>query len=185
MGMRSGWRGAPFVDSTYGIWGGGSGERGRSNRTITTWSATRRTHSNRRSTRRRWWFGKATAAWTFTKVTGERRWLTCGKLRLAYGEAGNEPPPYVTSLTYFSQIFGGIAQGTGETPTQNGFGGLLTGGQKPADVLRPERSKELEAGVDLGLLQDRADAQITYYNSKTVDVILPTPLATSTGYSFH
>ncbi len=132
---------------------------------------------------RRAWFPKASAAWTFTKVTGERPWLTFGKLRVAYGEAGNEPPAYVTSGTYFSQIFGGIAQGTGETPTQNGIGGLLTSGQKPADVLRPERSKELEAGFDLGLLHDRADAALTYYNSKTVDVILPTPLAPSTGYS--
>ena len=134
---------------------------------------------------RRSWFPKASASWNFTKVTGERPWLTFGKLRLAYGEAGNEPPPYVTSGTYFSQIFGGIAQGTGETPTQNGIGGLLTSGQKPADVLRPERSKELEAGFDLGLLRDKADASFTYYNAKTVDVILPTPLAPSTGYSYQ
>ena len=132
---------------------------------------------------RRAWFPKGSVAWTFTKLTGERPWLTFGKVRVAYGEAGTEPPPYVTSATYFSQIFGGIAQGTGETPTQNGIGGLLTGGQKPADVLRPERSKELEAGFDLGLFRDRADAAFTYYNSKTVDVILPTPLAPSTGYS--
>ena len=132
---------------------------------------------------RRSWFPKGSLAWTFTKVIGERPWLTFGKLRVAYGEAGTEPPPYVTSGTYFSQIFGGIAQGTGETPTQNGIGGLLTSGQKPADVLRPERSKELEAGFDLGLFHDRADAALTYYNSKTVDVILPTPLSPSTGYS--
>jgi len=134
---------------------------------------------------RRAWFPKASAAWTFTKVTGERPWLTFGKVRIAYGEAGTEPPPYVTSGTFFSQIFGGIAQGTGVTPTQNGIGGLLTSGQKPADVLRPERSKELEAGFDLGLFRDRADAALTYYSSKTVDVILATPLSPSTGYSFQ
>src|SRR5438309_7551878 len=134
---------------------------------------------------RRAWFPKASAAWTFTKMTGDRPWLTYGKLRIAYGEAGTEPPPYVTSGTYFSQIFGGIAQGTGVTPTQNGIGGLLTSGQKPADVLRPERSKELEAGFDLGLFRDRADAALTYYNSKTVDVILATPLSPSTGYSYQ
>jgi len=134
---------------------------------------------------RRSWFPKVSAAWTFTKMTGDRPWLTYGKLRIAYGEAGTEPPPYVTSGTYFSQIFGGIAQGTGVTPTQNGIGGLLTSGQKPADVLRPERSKELEAGVDLGLFRDHADAALTYYNSKTVDVILPTPLSPSTGYSYQ
>jgi TonB-linked SusC/RagA family outer membrane protein len=132
---------------------------------------------------RRAWFPKGSLAWTFTKVIGERPWLTYGKLRVAYGEAGTEPPPYVTSGTYFSQCFGGIAQGTCVTPTQNGIGGLTTSLQKPADVLRPERSKELEAGVDLGLFHDRGDVSLTYYNSKTSDVILPTPLSPSTGYS--
>jgi TonB-linked SusC/RagA family outer membrane protein len=134
---------------------------------------------------RRAWFPKGSAAWTFTKVLGEHPWLTYGKARLAYGEAGTEPPPYVTSATFFSQCFGGIAQGTCVTPTQNGIGGLLTSGQKPADVLRPERSKELEAGFDFGLFRDRADASLTYYNSRTVDVILPTPLSPSTGYSYQ
>jgi TonB-linked SusC/RagA family outer membrane protein len=134
---------------------------------------------------RRAWFPKGSAAWTFTKVLGERPWLTYGKLRVAYGQAGTEPPPYTTTPTFFSGIFGGIAQGTGVTPTQNGLGGLLTGGQKPADVLRPERSKELEAGFDLGLFRDRSDVSLTYYSSTTVDVILPTPLAPSTGYSFQ
>jgi len=61
----------------------------------------------------------------------------------------------------------------------------LTSGQKPADVLRPERSKELEAGFVLGLFHDRGDASLTYYNSKTIDVILPTPLSPSTGYSYQ
>src|SRR5437773_9499535 len=40
---------------------------------------------------RRAWFPKAGAAWTFTKVTGERPWLTFGKVRIAYGEAGPSP----------------------------------------------------------------------------------------------
>ena len=57
--------------------------------------------------------------------------------------------------------------------------------QNAADVLRPERSKELEAGIDLGLFHEHADASFTYYNSKTSDVILPTPLSPSTGYSYQ
>lgn len=134
---------------------------------------------------RRAWFPKGSLAWTFTKVLGERPWLTYGKARVAYGEAGTEPPPYVTSGTYFSQCFGGIAQGTCLTPTQNGIGGLLTSGQKPADVLRPERSKELEAGIDLGLFHEHGDFSFTYYNSMTSDVILPTPLSPATGYSYQ
>src|SRR5439155_7658096 len=75
---------------------------------------------------RRAWFPKASAAWTFTKMLGERPWLTFGKLRIAYGEAGTEPPPYVTSGTFFAQIVGGIAHGTGVTPTHNRVRALPT-----------------------------------------------------------
>src|SRR5437660_1735931 len=39
------------------------------------------------------WFPKGSAAWEFTKALGERAWLSYGKARVAYGEAGIEPLP--------------------------------------------------------------------------------------------
>jgi TonB-linked SusC/RagA family outer membrane protein len=133
------------------------------------------------------WFPKGSAAWEFTKAIGERSWLSWlsyGKARVAYGEAGVEPQPYLTSLTYSSGLVGGISQGTGNTPTQNGIGGLVTRQDlKPATNLKPERSKEFEAGVDLGFLQDRADASVTWYNKKSQDVILLKPVSPAgTGF---
>jgi len=59
------------------------------------------------------WFPKGSLAWEFTKAIGERSWLSYGKARVAYGEAGQEPLPYLTSQTYTSAIVGGISQGTG------------------------------------------------------------------------
>lgn len=54
---------------------------------------------------------------------------------------------------------------------------------KAADVLKPERSKEFETGVDLGLFRDRADASVTWYNKKSSDVILVAPVAPAgTGF---
>ncbi len=128
------------------------------------------------------WFPKGSAAWTFTKVIGERPWLTYGKLRAAYGEAGQEPQPYLTSPTFSTNPTIGVAQGVGLTPTQAGLGGLTSNTTKPASVLKPERTKEFETGVDLGLFRDRADAGITYYSATTSDVILLLPLAPSTGF---
>jgi TonB-linked SusC/RagA family outer membrane protein len=129
------------------------------------------------------WFPKGSVAWEFTKAIGERPWLSYGKARVAYGEAGQEPLPYLTSLTYSSAILGGISQGTGNTPTQNGIGGLATRGElRPAASLKPERSKEFEAGVDLGFFKDRADASVTYYNKKSQDIILLQPLNPSIGF---
>ncbi len=133
---------------------------------------------------RRSWFPKGSVAWTFTKVTGERPWLTFGKLRVAYGEAGQEPQPYLTSTNFLSNtIVSGISQGTGETPTQAGLGGLVQGTIRGATDLRPERTKELETGFDLGLFRDKSDLSFTYYNAKTQDVILLTPIsAAGTGF---
>ncbi|PYP01983.1 MAG: hypothetical protein DMD57_12360 [Gemmatimonadetes bacterium] len=129
------------------------------------------------------WFPKGSVAWEFTKKIGERPVLSYGKLRASYGEAGQEPDPYLMS-TVFSGItpIGGYTQGMGANPVQSGFGGLASSIVKGANTLRPERTKEFETGFDLGLFRDKADLNFTYYNAKTYDVILLTPLAPSTGY---
>ena len=122
---------------------------------------------------RRSWFPKASVAWEFTKSVGQGPALTYGKLRMAYGEAGQEPSPYLTSSTFQSNVpLSGITQGTGNLPVQNGLPGLATSITQGAEDLRPERSKEFEAGVDLGLIRDIADLSFTYYRTITDDVIL-------------
>jgi TonB-linked SusC/RagA family outer membrane protein len=130
------------------------------------------------------WFPKGSAAWEFTKAIGATPWLSYGKARVAYGQAGQEPLPYFTSQTLSEALFiTGISQGTANTPTQNGLGGMVTRSElKAAPALKPERSKEFEAGLDLGFFKDRADASVTWYDKKSSDVILPEPLPVSTGY---
>ena len=134
--------------------------------------------NNRRSL-----FPKASAAWSFTNMY-KPSFLTFGKVRLSYGEAGQEPQPYLTSPTYSgTNLVGGIAQGTGFTPTQSGLGGLFTNFTKPASTLHPERTKELEGGFDVGFWGEKADISATWYRSKTSDVILVLPTAPSSGFS--
>jgi len=129
------------------------------------------------------WFPKASAAWEFTKTIGERPILSYGKLRTSYGEAGQEPDPYLTSTIYSgSTVIGGYVQSTGANPSLAGFGGLASSIVKGASALRPERTKEFETGVDLGVFRDKADLSVTFYNATTSDVILLTPLAPSSGY---
>jgi TonB-linked SusC/RagA family outer membrane protein len=128
-------------------------------------------------------FPKASAAWTFTN-TYKPPAITFGKLRFSYGEAGNEPQPYLSSVTFSGQnLVGGISQGTGFTPTQSGRGGLFYSFTKPATSLKPERTREAEGGFDIGFLGEKADLSATLYSSKTSDVILITPIAPSSGYS--
>jgi len=129
------------------------------------------------------WFPKASAAWEFTKTVGQRPILTYGKLRASYGEAGQEPDPYLTSTIFSgSTVIGGFVQSTGANPSQSGLGGLASSIVKGANTLRPERTKEFETGFDVGLLRDKADLSFTYYRAITSDVILLTPLSPSSGY---
>jgi hypothetical protein len=54
---------------------------------------------------------------------------------------------------------------------------------KPAETLKPERTREFEGGFDVGFLGDKADMSATWYASRTSDVILVTPIPPSSGYS--
>jgi hypothetical protein len=117
--------------------------------------------------RRRAWYPKASAAWVFSRnAAGIRRLLTYGKLRAAYGQSGTQPPPY------------GV--GTGFEPAYPGA--LGSRANRPITTLEPERVKEFEAGIDLGLLDDKADLSITHYRQNSTGVILGVPVAASSGY---
>ncbi|MEO8336639.1 MAG: SusC/RagA family TonB-linked outer membrane protein [bacterium] len=130
------------------------------------------------------WFPKASAAYTFTNAFNPHNLLTYGKLRVSYGQAGQEPAPYYTSNTFNATgLTPGITQGTGLTPTQSGRGGLFFTTTKAASELRPERTRELEGGFDIGFLRDKADFSATFYRQRSTDVILSTPTAPSSGFS--
>jgi TonB-linked SusC/RagA family outer membrane protein len=132
---------------------------------------------------RRSWFPKASLAWNAVEVLGSPSWLGLLKLRTAYGEAGQEPLPFLTTNAFSSAIVGGIAQGTGLTPTQSGFGGLVSSFIRGADDLRPERTREFEAGFDVALADGRAEVNFTFYNARTEDVILNVALPPSSGFT--
>jgi TonB-linked SusC/RagA family outer membrane protein len=128
------------------------------------------------------WYPSASAAWQFTRQTGDLGGiLTYGKLRAAYGEVGTQPNPYLTVFTFLS---GGTFQdgwGNNLTASQGGFGGLFSDSTR-ATQLKPERTRELELGTDLGLFNDIADLSFTWYRRKSEDVILTLPVAASTGF---
>lgn len=136
--------------------------------------------------KQRHWFPKASVAWNFTERFTFNDIVSAGKLRLAYGEAGQEPPVYATlsGLTSGSFIDGWVSNGL--STSQNRQGGLATSPLMPQPNLGPERSKEFEAGFDLGLFRNYADLSFTYYDSRSSDVILFLPVSPAgTGYTLQ
>ncbi len=135
---------------------------------------------------RRHWYPKASAAWTFSETLGlsdRLPLLTNGKLRAAWGQAGNEPPVYGTIGGFTAADIADAGWGTFIRPTTGGQGGAYRGATRAQPDLGPERTTETEAGLDLALLDNRANLGVTYYIARTEDAILQVPLARSTGFT--
>lgn len=92
------------------------------------------------------------------------------KLRAAYGHAGNFAP--------FSAIY------TPLVPVVfNGTTGSLIGVTEGNGNIGPEIQKELETGLDLGILRNRVSLEFTYYIKKVDDLLYPVQVPTSSGFS--
>ena len=138
------------------------------------------------SNNRRHWFPKASAAWTFTKaISGLSDKIDFGKIRVAYGQTGREPLVYTTNSLYRVGTFfeyGGDASGILRTIYQ-GQAGLIGPNAVGSDSLRPEKTREYEGGLDFGLFKGWATFGISYYDSKTNDVIFEGPTPPSSGFT--
>ncbi|MEO7964309.1 MAG: SusC/RagA family TonB-linked outer membrane protein, partial [Gemmatimonadaceae bacterium] len=91
------------------------------------------------------------------------------KLRVAYGQSGNQPNYGERDLTFASY---GL---------NNGLAGYGLPGTIGNSTVRPERLKELEYGLDAGFLNDRVRLEATYYNRDITDLLVRPTLAPSSG----
>lgn len=129
-------------------------------------------------------YPSADIAFNFTQLPAlqDNSVLSSGKLRVAYGEVGIQPGPYLTRDDY---VVAAYNEGWGPAISAGAYTGSyarsITQGN---DGLAPERKKEYEVGTDLGFFDGRVNLNATYYYNKTVDAIMPVGVAPSTGYSF-
>lgn len=131
---------------------------------------------------RRNWFGSGQAAYVFSNRFNGGGRLSTGKLRAAFGQTGAEPGAYLTNGYFAGGFYSAGTYGDQLLAVQNGQGSLITASRLAQPNLRPERQNELEAGVDLGVFQDRATLSLTGYDRVARDVIFDLPLPASTGY---
>lgn len=89
------------------------------------------------------------------------------KFRTAYGESGRLPYP-TDAFTYY------------EMKGMSAYGPLLVPGKKGNDNIRPERMREIEAGLDWAPACHQIG--LTTYAQFTSDAIIYTPLLSSNGW---
>ncbi|MGH7664492.1 MAG: SusC/RagA family TonB-linked outer membrane protein [Gemmatimonadaceae bacterium] len=95
------------------------------------------------------------------------------RLRAAYGQTGGQPPGVYTRFdNYVDVAFSGLA-------------GLIPSSIAGNANLKPERQREYEFGFDLGMFEDRAQLEFTYYDKKTTDLVLGVPLPPSRGFQLQ
>ena len=124
-------------------------------------------------------------AWQFTKLAplADNAILSFGKLRASYGIVGVQPTPYLTQTYYTSANSGVLGDGWGTTLDASNYGGgFVRSTSKGNPFIRPERKTEFEGGLDLRFMQNRIGLTLTGYTNKTVDAILPVPVAPTTGF---
>jgi TonB-linked SusC/RagA family outer membrane protein len=132
-------------------------------------------------------YPKASAAWTFSNLLNHRDRtgiLSYGKLHVAYGETGKEPPAYAAVTALNSTTFFGLG-GFGDLLKSgiNGQGALSTSLIVGNPNLKPERNKETEVGADLAFLNSKIDLSATGYNKRGSDIILSAPINSSANGS--
>ncbi|MGH7127967.1 MAG: TonB-dependent receptor domain-containing protein [Planctomycetaceae bacterium] len=90
------------------------------------------------------------------------------RLRAAIGKSGLQPGAFDKFTTFSPQP---AAEGPGVEPDNLGNEGL-----------KPEVSTEIEAGAELGLFQDRASIELTYWDRETVDALVARQFPVTGGF---
>ncbi len=102
------------------------------------------------------------------------------KLRLNYAEVGSDAPAYNTKPAYIT----GIPWGNqGLFSLQNNFYNANLAPALYNPDLLPERTKSIEAGLEVRFLKDRFGLDLSFYKNNTFDQIMPIEVSRGSGYS--
>ena len=98
-------------------------------------------------------------------------WLQLGKIRLGYAEVGNSAP------------WGSLKDTYSQFPTFGSTPLYSVPSTKSNPDLLPEKTKALEAGLEMTFLQSRLGFDVSAYDNRTVNQIIPVSVSVATGYS--
>jgi len=98
-------------------------------------------------------------------------WLNFGKLRAGYAEVGNDLPANNVYDTFT------VLDNFGDSSL------FSYPGIKQNSELVPERTKEIEVGLEARILKNRIGFDFTWYKKNTEDQLMPVSTTTATGFS--
>jgi TonB-linked SusC/RagA family outer membrane protein len=119
-------------------------------------------------------FGAAGVAWLFSKESflSKSEWISFGKIRASLGTTGNDR---IGDYQYLNTY----------TITNVDYDGYL--GLAPSHLLNPlfgwEKNRKAEVALETRLWEDRLGLEIAYYNNRSDNQLIGTPLPGTTGFS--
>ncbi len=128
-------------------------------------------------------YSGATLSFLFTELLSQnmKKYISYGKVRLAYGQTGNDASPYVIDPYFIkSEIY---------NPFRNlifplkGINAFEVGNSLGNTKLQPEITTELEAGFQFKFFNNRLGIDFAYYDRTSNNQIYNLGLAPSTGYT--
>ncbi len=114
-------------------------------------------------------YPSVSGSFLFSEVL-DAQWLQLGKIRLNYAEVGNDAPWASVSDTYVPI-------------TPFGTSMVSVPSTKNNDKLKSERTKSIEAGLEMSMFQNRLGFDLAIYKQNTINQIMPVTVSYATGYS--
>ena len=123
-------------------------------------------------------YPSVSGAYVFSETIKNIPWLTFGKIRLGYSEVGSDGDvaPYADQLFY--AVNANLINNPAGTPVSLGTSGNVL----PNPNLKPSRTAETEAGIELKMFRNRIAIDISVYNKTTRDQIVPVQISDASGF---
>ncbi len=109
--------------------------------------------------------------------------LDYAKLRASYGVIGNDAPIYATTNTFAQGFAGGDGFISGIEFPSYGTNAFERSTQLANENLRPEKATTIELGTELNFFRGRLGLDVTWYDTRSEDIIIAVQLPASTGFT--
>ncbi|MCS3555462.1 MULTISPECIES: SusC/RagA family TonB-linked outer membrane protein [Sphingobacterium] len=110
------------------------------------------------------------SSWVFSESIDAPEWLTMGKLRASWADAGRPGSRYFSNNVYSIGSYDGAISYSSPSTI-------------PPKDLQPERKREFEIGFDTKFLNSRLGLEFSYFSGITYNQIMALSLASSSGYN--
>jgi TonB-linked SusC/RagA family outer membrane protein len=139
------------------------------------WSSTLPTGNNS------FFYPGVTGSFLFSELIPDNQILSFGKVRIAYGQTGNDADPYMIN-PYYAQAAARVGFGSLEFPL-GGTNAFTYGNVLGNSNLQPEITTEFEVGANVAFYNGRLVVDFAYYDRNSDKQIFSLDMDPSTGFT--